>query len=165
MSGAQITDTVQANTITNRAGTGAPNINGGTTTPAAGFIGEKLTASVSNGGTVSSPISNSNAATLSLTAGNWMVYGKWYIETITGTMVVTSIQASLSSTSATPNAVSTNRITATFSAGDQEIVAGPIYVSQASTANVYLVVSATWTGAGTSRINAGNTALYAVRMP
>jgi hypothetical protein len=148
--------------------TGAVALRGRTdgTSPAAGEVGERITASLSNGSILSSPISSVNGGSISLTAGNWLVFPKFYIETVTGTMTVTSMTCSASLVSSAHNApMSVNRLTVTMAPGDQEIIGGPLYVSVSTTTTAYLVVSATWTGGGTSRFNGFNSFLYAVRLP
>lgn len=136
------------------------------TSPATGYVGEYLTATVSSGSTVSSPITAVNGATLSLSPGNWLVHGKFYAETITGTMTVTNMIVSVSSNSGSHNTGSINRRSFSQGTGDQEMIAGPLYITQSTTANAYLVCTLTWTGGGTSRIGgSGLTFLYAIRMP
>lgn len=143
---------------------GLPGITNATS-PTSGYAGEKLTASLSNGSALSTPIAASNGGSISLTAGNWLVFPKLYVETVTGTMTVTSIACSASIVSATHNVTSVNRLTVTMAAGDQEIIGGPLYVSVSTTTTVYLVFNVTWTGGGTSRFNAANSSLYAIRLP
>jgi hypothetical protein len=139
----------------------ASNVLGSTTgvAPAAGVIGERLSATV---GAVAMTVSGTvyNAASLVLTAGAWQVFGKVVFGT--GGSTVAACVASISTTSATENTKSYVNLITTNTADIKAVHPMPITVNTAGQ-TVYLTGRMSFTGTGPST-DASYTDFYAIRI-
>lgn len=118
-------------------------------TPAAGYIGEPMSASVASGSAISLTTDTSaNLTSLSLTAGDWIVQG-WAWFNFGGGGSTTVQGAWISTTSATRPTPPTDGQTQTcFTAfgADISVVTGQKSLRLASTTTVYLGVRSTFAG-------------------
>lgn len=120
----------------------------GTTTndnAAAGSVGQIIESSIPVGSAVSlTTATPANITSISLTAGDWTVYGNVWTNPA-GLTTTASIQAGISQTSATlptpPNSGASTRFADSFTVGQQQgIYVGQTRISIASTTTVYLVI-------------------------
>jgi len=136
----------QTQTLTNKTiATGSNNITGeiGGASPSSGNIGEVVDSTLASGSAVSLTNNTSKTVTsITLTAGNWMIYGVINFAAAAGT-TVTAIDASISPTTNTTLAAGTTgrqELQSTFAtAAAQQLATGPTYVSINSGATYYLV--------------------------
>jgi hypothetical protein len=125
--------------------------------PAAGNVGSTVTNSTS--GTALSNGSSVACTSVSLAAGNWLVWG-----TITfnngGASVYSQVQASINTSAAEGQGAQSIQIT--FQAGDGIILStAPVFVSLSTTTTYDLVGGASWTTASPTC----NGSMTAIRMP
>ena len=148
-------ETIEAGTLTN-------GIKGKTNGAAiaAGYVGEKLTASLSNVSLVTTGISV-NAGSISLTAGTWLVYGKLMVSPPGATLTYTDV--SISTSSVTQDITTLVRDLTTTLSLNRYLSPSPKYLSLSATTTVYLVVEQGFTGAA-GGTNAANSQFYAVRI-
>jgi hypothetical protein len=134
------------------------------TAAAAGYIGEKTTATIGNSAAMSTGITI-NAATLTLNKGSYVVYGKPYFELTAAVTSISYRRACISLTSATSdNATETQD--GTPAGQDAAFSVLPFYVDiPADNTPVYLVAYSSFVvGTGGMRINGAHSAFYAVRV-
>jgi hypothetical protein len=133
-----------------------PVINGVTDASAAasGVVGQVISATVATGSAVSLTSPNAaNVTSISLTAGDWDVYGTVAFKPNT-TMTVAI--ASINTTSATVAAASTiagsvNKLILAFTSGGEQILnAGSCQINVSSTTTVFLVAQATFSSTNTA---------------
>jgi len=126
---------------------------------ASGYVGEKLTASLSNV-TLTASGTTYNAGSLVLTAGTWVVYGKVSFGTAGSTQ--TQCIAGISTTSAT---LDNQYITVDNSSGianGRHLSPCPYYISTTGT-TIYLVANSAFTGTAPAT-GASTSIFYAVRI-
>lgn len=125
----------------------------GTTTnnnAAAGSVGEFIESTVLVGSSVAlTTATTANITSISLTAGDWSVYGSVWTNP-TGTTSISSIQGAITTTSATlptaPNSGAFIKETTSFTLGaSQGAYVGQTRISIASTTTVYLVIQVAFT--------------------
>jgi hypothetical protein len=133
----------------------------GVTVPV-GYVGEKLAATLSNSGTLTTA-TPTNVGTISLTAGIWLVYAKGYLEVTSSTSTYTSAQVSVSTISATIDNTTRDLKNLPVNSTDLTFTPGILYVNNAAVSTVYLVASVTYTG-GAIRFNGSNSEFIAVRV-
>jgi hypothetical protein len=125
----------------------------------AGYVGQKLSASLSNV-TLTNSNQDYDAGSLTLTAGVWMVYAKLIIGAAGTTQTVCSV--SISTTSVTTNSVNSVRDLSTTIAQSRFMAAEPFYINTAGQ-TIYLVAFSTFTGASPVT-NAALSEFFAVRI-
>lgn len=123
-----------------------------------GMPGEVITATTADVSVTSTVLMN--AASISITAGKWQVFGKIYFEKQSGNPI-TAYSASISDTSETNNAKSL--VIHRDSGGDMTVSALPVIFNLTTTTTIYLVGAATFPD-GTTETQGTNTELYAVRL-
>jgi hypothetical protein len=150
-----LTTTVAASTyaaLTGAAFTGAVSVTGAFTPSQTNGIVGTTAANNANAGSVGEFASNSttgtslttstaaNATSISLTAGDWDIWGTVYFNPA-GTTTVSQINAGISTTSATlPSLGSYAALTATFTTGAGQILAAPMTrLSLSTTTTIYMV--------------------------
>jgi hypothetical protein len=131
----------------------------GSTAISAGNIGERISGTLL-APTYSASGTSYNLASLALTAGVWMVYGKGHTSAAGTTQTI--FECSISSTSATHNAKSLTRDITNSVTADRYIAPSPISLVTTGT-TVYLVGSTNYTGTAPSNSSSA-TELYAIRI-
>jgi hypothetical protein len=129
-------------------------------TVAAGYVGQKLTASLSNVTLADVAGTDKTVGTLTLTAGIWMVYAKCTINTPGSTM--TYAQAAISTVNNTNNGVSAVRAIHNSITAATLIAPNPLYISTTGQ-DVYLVAQLVGSGTVPATV-ASSSELYAVRI-
>lgn len=130
--------------------TGALLLTGGSSgsTPAAGNIGETVSASLASGSAITlTSATPANVTSISLTAGNWACDGNE--AQTTGGSSAGFVQAALSTTSATLPTLpaAANEISAAFSvAVNMSLPTGTLHISSGGATTVFLVAQQTFTG-------------------
>ena len=130
----------------------------GTAVPA-GYVGEKLSGT-NIGPTLSVSGSVYNAASLTLPAGVWMVFGHIYVSTIGATL--TAVLASISTSSGAHNSLSTAADYSTATGTARFLCPAPLYINTTGQP-VYLCASSVYTGT-TPGVQTIGTELYAIRL-
>jgi len=160
-----LTDGVQVDHISeNTVGHGSrvKGISDPTTYPVLiGDVGEIIAATPVN--VLLTNNASSDAASLALTSGSWLVYGKIYFERVTGSDLMTQVRASIGTSSATHHLPSQGFL----NVATTDAVC-PTATPRAVTSNVpftvYLVASVALAVTSTVRANGTNTSLFAVRI-
>jgi len=129
-------------------------------TISAGFVGERISASLSN---VTLSVSNTvyNAGTLSLTAGVWVVYGKVSFGTAGSTQ--NQCIAGTGLTSATLNNAQIGIDNSSGIAAARHVQAAPLYLNISTTTTVYMHARSEFTGTAPAT-DAASSLFYAVRI-
>lgn len=136
----------------NLSSSGTTNLKGTTTNndAAAGYIGEYISATIATGSAVSLTSPNgANVTSISLTAGDWDVWGCIGFNQGSGTTAV-AFNSSISSTSATLPSSTTGAIFTIVGGGSSATTVsfptGMTRISIASTTTIYLVALASFSG-------------------
>lgn len=132
----------------------------GTAVPV-GAIGERLSATISNITLTTTGVPYT-AATLNLTAGNWLVFGKSFVS-VAGTSK-SYVDASISLTAATHDTPTLVRDSGSNNTLSSYLNISPKYVSSSSSVSVYMVVESGFTGTSPTTVNT-NSQLFAIRQP
>ena len=144
--------TIAANITTLQTSYQAAKVTGTTTNDnaTAGYIGEIIDSEILSGSAISITTGvSANITSVSLTAGDWDVWGNFSIQ---GASSTSSLGAGITTTSAT-FPTSPNKGGMIFMSGDQAGATWPCgqrRISIGSTTIVYLVVKATFAGTGTA---------------
>lgn len=163
VSGSSIVNgTPTVDTINEYTSTNGVQIKGRTsgTAIAAGYVGEKITGTMTNN-TITTTGTTYNAGTISLTAGNFLLFAKVAISPAGTTHAQTDI--GISATSATFEEARRTRDLGTSNSLNRFIAAEPAYVTVSGSTTYYVVMTAAFTGTSPAAI-ASSSEFFAIRI-